>query len=820
MARTMRLVELTVRNFRGFGSAGETIRLDRDLVLFFGPNGFGKTSLAEGIEWLFYGFTKRRRQGDAYSKAEYAGTYANAHRGKPVQVDLKVIIAGKEYLLSRRLIDGERTEATETFIDGVKAHFSTICAGSNEAVYPVVAQHGLQTFIHSKPKDRRDAIGAALGLDELTTLKTALESARSSFQRMPPASILDARKELGANLPALALLPDASELTTRWQRTPMQVQAVNDTAVLLKVATRLCGVRAATVDEALAALRTKRSEATKAIFDATKIAPAATAATDLKTFADSADTVNVDFGEFVAALSGAIAALAATYNAALLDFWGKGLALAPADEVCPMCEAPTLTTAKRVELQKRIAAGAAAIASDKTFAAKTAAVSTALTALNAAAVKCCTKLLQPSDRVLLRTLLKGSEPELDAFLTVYDALYAAETALSAQTKAATDYLRAIPSQVVDGSNAPQLLADAATTHDAVAQAGTGFKTAVTAYQDHWTAFERLLSAHIATQDAVARIDAVGKTLRSVTAMKLHEKYETLLADTQEVIRNVEAVLQLKQKALLTTRGGEVKTLYDMLNPGANVVFQGMEPGTDQMKLHAASFGVQMPAAANLSECQLNCLGLSVWVMQATTTGSPFGFIVLDDPVQAMDDDHAEAFLSTMVPYLIDGCGKQVIVLSHVQNITDRLQTINLSRPHRYFHLDNYAQTGPVVTEQARIAKMLAHIKGCAQGNVGNREHAVDRLRVLIELLIRELHLIKVGTPAPGKYDNATTGELLKLFRTIPGTTPQEHGALADTVGFADPAHHSQVGYSTPLATAINPHIDRVSGLLRRYGLLT
>jgi hypothetical protein len=59
-----------------------------------------------------------------------------------------------------------------------------------------------------------------------------------------------------------------------------------------------------------------------------------------------------------------------------------------------------------------------------------------------------------------------------------------------------------------------------------------------------------------------------------------------------------------------------------------------------------------------------------------------------------------------------------------------------------------------------------------------------------------------------------------LFRTIPGTTPQEHGGLADTVGFSDPAHHSQIGYSTPLATAITPHIDRVAGLLKKYGLLT
>lgn len=38
----MRLVNLTIRNFRGFGAGAEEISLDGDLLLFFGPNGFGK----------------------------------------------------------------------------------------------------------------------------------------------------------------------------------------------------------------------------------------------------------------------------------------------------------------------------------------------------------------------------------------------------------------------------------------------------------------------------------------------------------------------------------------------------------------------------------------------------------------------------------------------------------------------------------------------------------------------------------------------------------------------------------------------------------
>lgn len=816
----MRLIELTIRNFRGFGSSGEPIRLDRNLVLFFGPNGFGKSSIAEAIEWLFYGFTKRRRQGDGYSKAEYAGTYANAHKGTPVQVDAKVSISGVEYVLSRRLIEGDRAEATETFINGIKGKFATIGVEPREAVYPVVAQHGLQTFIHSKPKDRRDAISAALGLDELTTLKASLESARSSFQRTPPTAVLEARKELSANLATLSLLPDAVELTTRWQKAPMQVQAAHDTTILLKVSTRLCGTTLITVEEALVALRVKRSETSKAVFDVSKITPAATAAVDADEFAAAIHAADTAFEEFQTALGGAIAALAATYNAALLEFWGRGLALASSADTCPMCEAPTLSVAKRSELEKRIAEGAAAIASDKTFRIKATAVSTSFVALKAAAEKCCTKGPTDADRALLRTLLKGSETELDTFLALSDQLTASLVAFDEVVRKVEDYLRAIPTQIVEGANAPKLVADAAAVRGEAAQACRALATAVTAYRDQWPAFEFVLNARIATHDAVAKIDAVGKTLRSIPAMELHERYDLILAEAQELIRAVEAALQIKQAALLTTRGGEVKALYDMLNPGANVAFQGMEPGTDQMKLHATSFGVQMPAAANLTECQLNCLGLSVWIMQATTPGSPFDFIVLDDPVQAMDDDHAEAFLSRMVPHLIDDHGKQVVVLSHVQSITDRLQDINRSRPHRYFHIDNYTQIGPVVIEQARIAKMLAHIKACAQGNEANRAHAVDRLRVLIEVLIRELYLKNTGSIAPSNYDNAPTGELLKLFRTIPGTTPQEHSSLADTVGFADPAHHSQVGYSTPLATAIMPHIDRVSGLLKRYGLIT
>ena len=168
-------------------------------------------------------------------------------------------------------------------------------------------------------------------------------------------------------------------------------------------------------------------------------------------------------------------------------------------------------------------------------------------------------------------------------------------------------------------------------------------------------------------------------------------------------------MQRRQSALLTTRGAESKGLYDRLNRGADVVFENMEPGTDSMKLNATSFGTRMSAAANLSECQLNCLGLAMWLMRATTPASPFGFVLLDDPVQSMDDDHTEAFISHVIPHLIDDHGKQVIVLSHVKRITERLRELNGSRAHKVYHYDSYARGGPAITEQVPLHVRHQHL---------------------------------------------------------------------------------------------------------------
>src|SRR5262249_24894953 len=111
-----------------------------------------------------------------------------------------------------------------------------------EAVYPIVAQHGLQTFVHTKPRERRDAISAAFGLDELADLKVALDGARRSFNSNPPATIVEARAKLRALGASLASVPEAAGLSQRWQRAPHpQVRGGEDLAALKAAARTMTG---------------------------------------------------------------------------------------------------------------------------------------------------------------------------------------------------------------------------------------------------------------------------------------------------------------------------------------------------------------------------------------------------------------------------------------------------------------------------------------------------------------------------------------------------------------------------------------------------
>lgn len=78
-------------------------------------------------------------------------------------------------------------------------------------------------------------------------------------------------------------------------------------------------------------------------------------------------------------------------------------------------------------------------------------------------------------------------------------------------------------------------------------------------------------------------------------------------------------------------------------------------------------GVESEALSVMSQGELHALALALFIPRATTPNSPFRFIVLDDPIQAMDPAKIDGFIKVLSTLAKT---RQVIVFSH----DDRLAT--------------------------------------------------------------------------------------------------------------------------------------------------
>ena len=81
----------------------------------------------------------------------------------------------------------------------------------------------------------------------------------------------------------------------------------------------------------------------------------------------------------------------------------------------------------------------------------------------------------------------------------------------------------------------------------------------------------------------------------------------------------------------------------------------------RVTLRAAVDGAETEAFGVMSQGELQALALAIFIPRATSPQSPFRFIVLDDPIQAMDPSKIDGFLQVLTDLAAD---RQVIVLTH------------------------------------------------------------------------------------------------------------------------------------------------------------
>jgi len=186
-----RPVKLEVSGFRGVNE-NFSIDLDRPVILFFGPNGSGKTSILSAYEWCLFG-DLTYLSGEEFT---FEDAIANLHSEKgEVRVKLFLTDGTRNIVIERFRRRGIRTKAPSRVIvkvddkvlrDYEAQEFIVKELGVNRSDFEcrvMLHQEALSRFIYAKPTERGKIFSRLLGLGFLVDVGSAIDDALPNIKR-------------------------------------------------------------------------------------------------------------------------------------------------------------------------------------------------------------------------------------------------------------------------------------------------------------------------------------------------------------------------------------------------------------------------------------------------------------------------------------------------------------------------------------------------------------------------------------------------------------------------------------------------------------
>ncbi|MBN8655122.1 MAG: AAA family ATPase [Anaerolineae bacterium] len=189
--KTFSIISILPHYFRGFRSVEYPINLTGKLVVIDGHNSTGKTSLAEAFEWLLSGQLIRRDLGDMGDSRELENCISNQFRpeSESTWVETEFSLENGEKIKLKRVLtrDYDQTKnskaESEFYLNGTlltKDDEEDLLDEMLAGHAPVLMQHSLRAFVFSSPAQRRNYFERLLRLDELAHLieKSVIGNAR------------------------------------------------------------------------------------------------------------------------------------------------------------------------------------------------------------------------------------------------------------------------------------------------------------------------------------------------------------------------------------------------------------------------------------------------------------------------------------------------------------------------------------------------------------------------------------------------------------------------------------------------------------------
>ena len=682
---------IAIEAFRGFNARVE-FDLDASIVIVHGPNGTGKTSLFDAMQWLLLGELPRVASARLRTTEEHI---VNMYRpGDSAKVAARVRLGDKVVSLTRV---GNRNSSTLAWSEvGSAPLFGDDAESALEASFSASEQMDLRTsltacgllqqdaarlVLQAKPRERFAIFSQLLGLSDLEKFEDWTQArARAASRLLAEASQSMLGAERGA-AQARDQLNRALELAAQRPAVETVLQRLSEVVRSLTV---LRLTTPATRDDAIATTAGARRHAAElselaAMLESIDAAEAAAAAD--RELEESLSRVEAEVetnAELLASRRSALAPARSTLSAARSTQEGlarMAAAVLPhlAGSDCPVCGNAIAVNEVRGHLEELVGddgAVASLVAAVADLESEVRALETKIAAAQTSAGEIRTQLQKARSR----------EQEVQMFRERLEILQTSEViGLEAEPESNRDLL-------------------------AWLRLGRSEATRLTGV----------------AQEFIAALDASGgaEEIRATQALSSAEAHARNLELSKQQAEAADRNASVLHEAASAARLDVVRSEFARLSPVAQDVFSRLDPHptfteleleTDVLRSASTATArvrdVQQDVAADpmviFSSAQANIAAISYLVALNWTTASRVPVLLLDDPLQAMDDINVLGFADLCRHLRLQ---RQVIVSTHERRFAQLLERKLTPRDDRdrtvVHEFVGWERSGPLTKERS------------------------------------------------------------------------------------------------------------------------
>jgi DNA repair exonuclease SbcCD ATPase subunit len=772
----VRLKEITISGFRGFKDQ-QTLNLSNNLILIRGANGSGKSSLVEAIEWLFFDEISRKKK--SLCKSEYSGEFLrNLHcdENQETFVELLSEIGGREVRLRKKFLSPEKKEY---YINGSLVNDLSSLGTSFADVYkPILSQIEVKHYVETDPKDRWEETNKILGLGVLSEFRSALQELQNSKKIEDE---YDSSQKIYYGIEKdLEELPELENLVDAMKKRPFSAKTFKHQLIEIINKTYFLGARSTnrlskTLEQEFKKLAQK-SENFELI-------------TQLMVPENSLISCPSKLTEEIQKLFSLIREFK-PFKAELYRFLETGKDLIK-ETTCPFCMEKTLTSEKIKQIDARIKENkeAGTLLSDiKTKLAETTKLvgdftsrisfSANLSIISKVRerIEKNTDYLNEIKKIdLIKEQMISLNKEIAEFETDIEASLALANRLS-EGRIELDEKR-VSLEILAMEKAADM----------------NEKSLKNLRDDLQSLVSSLLSKapSLSAQEKtdMSKVIVFRKIIDHLDDINYVGIYENNLKTISGLVKEIEKFEKSKSKKLLTDLNYKIRDFYARLNPNEKTQFSELTPTSGKsrrMQIKAISYGKHMNPVSCFSESHMNCLCLSVYFSQRVLNNPYWDFVILDDPVQSMDEDHGKNLIRILGEVRTS---KQVIVMSHNAKFCQDFTDLFYGQDYLFYEFSGYTIEGPKIDlKHAPYETYTIIAKKYFDGNLEERATSGNNLRKAIERFTSDL-LTQNGKMSYSKAYGLSLDERLEKIETTKLLTCPEIGEIKAVLNVCDASSH-------------------------------